>query len=99
MFTAWPKTESSSVCFVLHLLYSKVNQPYIYMGFSGGTSGKEPSYQCRRYEKRRFDPWVKKIPWRRKWQPTPVFLSGEPHGQRIMVGYSPWGRKELDMTE
>ena len=38
-------------------------------------------------------------PWRRKWQPTPVFLPGEPHGQRSLVGYSPWGRKELDMTE
>ena len=40
-----------------------------------------------------------KIPWRRKWQPTPVFLPGESHGWRSLVGYSPWGRKELDMTE
>ena len=47
----------------------------------------------------RFDPWVGKIPWRRKWQPTPVFLPGESYGQRSMVGYSPWGRKESDMTE
>ena len=46
-----------------------------------------------------FDPWVGKIPWRRKWQPTPVFLPGESHGQRSLVGYSPWGRKESDMTE
>jgi len=38
-------------------------------------------------------------PWRRTWQPTPVFLPGESHGQRILVGYSPWGRKESDMTE
>ena len=37
--------------------------------------------------------------WRRKWQPTPVFLPGESHGQRSLVGYSPWGRKESDMTE
>ena len=37
--------------------------------------------------------------WRRKWQPTPVFLPGESHGQRGLVGYSPWGHKELDMTE
>ena len=43
-----------------------------------------------------FDPWVGKIPWRRKWQPTPVFLRGESHGQRSLVGYSPWGRKESD---
>ena len=38
-------------------------------------------------------------PWRRKWQPTPVFLPGKPHGQRSLVGYSPWGCKELDTTE
>ena len=39
------------------------------------------------------------IPWRRKWQPTPVFLPGEFHGQRSLAGCSPWGRKESDMTE
>ena len=44
-------------------------------------------------------PWVRKIPWRRKWQPTPVVLPGKTHGQRSQVGYSPWGHKELDMTE
>ena len=46
-----------------------------------------------------FDPWVGKIPWRRAWQPTPVSLPRESHGQRSLVGYSPWGRKELDTTE
>ena len=46
-----------------------------------------------------FNFWVRKIPWRRKWQPTPVFLPGEAHGQRILEGYSPWGCKELDTTE
>ena len=46
-----------------------------------------------------FDPWVRKIPWRRKWQSTPVLLPGKSHGHRSLVGYSPWGRKELDMTE
>ena len=44
-----------------------------------------------------MDPWVK-ISWSRKWQPTPVFLPGESHGQRSLAGFSPWGRKELDMT-
>ena len=44
-------------------------------------------------------PLVWKIPWRRKWLPTPVFLSGESHGQRSLVGYSPWSRKDLDTTE
>ena len=43
--------------------------------------------------------WVRKIPWSGKWQPTPVFLPGESHGQRGLVGYSPQGRKESDMTE
>ena len=46
-----------------------------------------------------FDPWVRKIPWRRAWQPTPVFLPEESHGQRSLAGYSPWGHKELDATE
>ena len=46
-----------------------------------------------------FNPWVGKIPWRRKWWPTPVFWPGESHGQRSLAGYSPWGHKELDMTE
>ena len=46
-----------------------------------------------------FDPWVRKIPWRSKWLPTPVFLPGEFHGERILACYSPWGHKELDMTE
>ena len=46
--------------------------------------------------KLRFDPWARKIPWRRKWQPTPVFLSWEFHGQRSLLGYSAWSHKELD---
>ena len=46
-----------------------------------------------------FDPWVGRIPWRRKWQPTPVFLPGEFHGQRSLEGYSPWGCRESDTTE
>ena len=45
------------------------------------------------------NPWVEKIPWRRKWQLTPVLLPGESHGQRSLVSYSPWGHKEPDMTE
>ena len=47
----------------------------------------------------KFNPWVRKILWRRAWQPTPIFLPGESHGQRSLVGYSPWGHRELDMTE
>ena len=47
----------------------------------------------------RVQSWVGKIPWRRKWQPTPVFLSGESHGQRSLAGYSSWSGKEEDTTE
>ena len=46
-----------------------------------------------------FDPWVGKTLWRREWQPTPVLMPGELHGQRSLVGYSPWDPKELEMTE
>ena len=52
--------------------------------------------QCRRHE---FSPWVGKISWRRKWQPTPVFLPGKSHGQKSLVGYSPWCSKRLDRPE
>ena len=51
------------------------------MGFPGSTSGKEPACQCGRQKRRGFDPWVRKIPWRRAWQPTPLFLPGKSHGQ------------------
>ena len=67
-------------------------------GFPGGTNGKEPTCQCRRQETG-FDPWVRKIPWRRAWQPTQVLLPGESHGQGGLVGYGPWGHKESDTTE
>ena len=65
-------------------------------------SGKEPTSQCRRHMRYRrcgFSPCVRKIPWRRKRQPTPVFLPGEFHGWGSREGYSPQGCKELDTTE
>ena len=67
-------------------------------GFLGGASGKEPTCQYWRH-KRQVQPRVRKIPWRRAWRPTPVFLPGESHGQKSLVGYSPQGLKELDTTE
>ena len=66
------------------------------MGFPGGSDGKSVCLQCRRSV---FDPWFGQKPWRRKWQPTPVFLPGKFRGQRSLVGYSPWGCKESDTTE
>ena len=61
-------------------------------------SGKEPTCQCRRPKRHRFDSWVRKIPWSWKWQPTPVFLPGKSLGQRSLSGLSPWGCKESDTT-
>ena len=55
-------------------------------------SGKESACKCWRHG---FDPWVRKIPWRRKWQHIPVFLPGKSHGKRSLVGYSPWGHKRI----
>ena len=63
------------------------------------TSGKEPTCQYRRCKRRGFNPRIGKIPWRGAWQPTPVFLPEKSHGQRSLVGYSPWDRKELDTTK
>ena len=57
-------------------------------------SGKGSAGQCHRQTRLGFNPCVGKIPWRRKWQPTPVFVSGEAHGRRSLVGYSTWGCKE-----
>ena len=61
--------------------------------------GQESACQVRRHNGRGFDPWVKKIPWNRKWQPTPVFLPRKFHGQKRLEGYGPRGGKESNMTE
>ena len=66
------------------------------MGLPRWLTGKESICQCKRC---RFDPWVGKILWRRKWQPTPGFLPGKSHGQTSLADYSPWGCKESDTTE
>ena len=63
------------------------------------TSGKEPACQCSRHKRFEFNPWVRMILWRKKWQPTPLFLSGESHGLKSLAGYSPWGYKESNTTE
>ena len=61
--------------------------------FPDGASGKEPTYQCKRYKRHEFDPWVGKSPWRRAWQPTLVFLPRESHGQNS------WRHEELGTTK
>ena len=62
-------------------------------------SGKESTCQCRRHRRSGFDPWVGKLPWRRKWQLILVLFPRKFHRQMSLAGYSPWGPKELDMTE
>ena len=68
------------------------------LGFLGGTSGKELTGQCSRHKRCGFDPWIGKTPWGRTWQHPPVFLPGEPDGQRSLESYGPWGHKEWDTT-
>ena len=58
-------------------------------GFPSGASGKEPACQCSRLKRHSFDPWVRKIPWRRAQLPTPLFLTGESNGKCSLVGYNP----------
>ena len=69
------------------------------LGLPWWLSGKVSVCQCRSHIRRELNPWVGKIPWRRKWEPTPVFLPGEFHGQRTLAGYSPVASKELDTIE
>ena len=71
----------------------------MYMGFPGGASGKEPTCQSRRHKWPGFSPWVRKIPWRTPWQPTPVFLPAESLGQRSLAGYSAQSCKAMETTE
>ena len=101
----WNHGDINWCIFRWHLgsIYQNVNLGYS-LDFPGGTSGgnlpvNAGDMRCS------FHPWVGKSPWRRKWQPTPVFVPGEPHGQRSLAGCSPWGRRrvghaeELDTTE
>ena len=74
----------------------KTNEPLLWN--KGFLSGRESACQCRRHKRRGFDPWIRKILWKRKWQPTSVFLPGESHGHRSLAGYSPWGRKWVNVT-
>ena len=73
-----------------------INGIILYVRLPRRLSSKESACQCKRYE---LNPWIGKIPWRRKWQLTPAFSPGKFHGQRSLVCYSPWGCKESDTTE
>ena len=74
-------------------------RPYQPEGARSRLISEESTCQYRSPKRPGFDPWVEKIPWRRKWQPTPVFLPGKSHGQRSLAGYGPWCWEESDTTE
>ena len=92
--------EILSVFFILVCLFVFMNisflYTHIYYGLLWWIRWYRICLQCRRHE---FNPWVRKISWRRECLPAPVFLPGESHGQRNLVGYSPRVHKELDMME
>ena len=68
-------------------------------GFLVGSGDKESTCQCRKCRRPGFNPCIGKIPWKKAWPPTPVFMPGESHGQRSLMGYGPCSYKELDTTE
>ena len=80
---------SSLFCLLFHLSIC----------FPGGPVLKKPTCRGRRHKGPRFNPWIRKIPWRRRWPPTLVFLPGKLRGQRTLVGDNPWGHRELDMAD
>ena len=80
----------SDVCVYISISISVSIFVYIYIGLPKWHSGKESTCQFRRCKRHDFEPWVRKIPWSQKWQPTPVSLPGKSHGQRSLAGYSPW---------
>ena len=88
-------SEPNREDFLTYLIYKYRHIVYLTVHIFPGDSGKESPYQCRRHG---FNLWVRNISWRRKWQPTPEFLSGKSHGQRNLAVYGPWSHKELDTT-
>ena len=87
LWVGWAPVGSSWFFFFLTFYFA------LEYGLPRWLSGKISACQCRRHRKQGFYPWVQKIPWRRKWQPAPVFLPGNSHGQRSLVGYKSPGCK------
>ena len=88
-----PSFSKSALFFSSYCLF--FNTPSPTLGFPGGSAVNNPPANARRHG---FNFWVGKIPWRRKWQPAPVFLPGNSNGQRNLAGYSPGGHEESDRT-
>ena len=98
----WAAIAFSGVYIYIYFFFNYIKDDQILLDgnigkcLSGGTSGKEPACQCRRAKRCRFNPWVRNIPRRTSWQPTPLFFPGKSHGEKGMVGYRPKGPKESD---
>ena len=90
-----PQVYTCSQSWTLHFVSGLTK----WIGLPRWLNSKEFAWKCRRWRRHKFDPCVQKISRRRKWQSIPVFLPGESHRQRSLLGYSPWGHKEPDMTE
>ena len=95
----YSSTHSISFTFFISLSSWHLNMSVSLCGLLRQSSGKERTCKCRRSQRRRFDPWIGTISWRRKWQPTPVLLPGKFYRQRSLAGYGPRVHKELDTTE
>ena len=83
----WPSLTVSTRKNPFQILNTLNATSYLWPGLPRWLGAKEPACQCWRQQKCGFNPWARKISWRRKWQPTPVFLSRESHGQRSLAGY------------
>ena len=92
----WSHLSSHHACCQKHPL---VLSSQAVNGLARCHSGEESACQCSFCKRCGFEPWVRKIPWSKKWQPTPLFLPKKSHGERKLAGYSPWGCKTLNTTE
>ena len=90
IFVSFKKKKIKCIINIKKKLFKKIS---VSLGLPRWPCGERIRLQCKRHG---FNPLVEKIPWRRKWQPAPVFLPGKSQGQRGLAGYSPWGLKELD---
>ena len=99
--TAWKSAQNLEVAqgVVLQLVCYFIPSSKGHSGFPTWLSGNLPANTGDARKVGRLEPWVGKMPWSRKWHPTPVFLHGKFHGQKSLTGYSSWGCKESDMTE
>ena len=93
MVPSWVRAQAWALLKKWEDKYDSEAMPMVVPGLSWGLSGKESDHQCRKH---RFNPWVRKIPWRKKRLPTPVFSPGKSQGQRSPGGYNTWGPKESD---